>query len=427
MAYISGYNNISFLEKLRPTRLLIGAFVIWSVLFFTSPLDVNIRLNYFAFVLIFCCIVAFVLGTISVRVKKKRFAVPKSKMSLYKLFRLVLILSVLGIALKAADRFFIRGISLDVDYFSNRESMEGGSGNVVAILASILAPFSYFPLFLMWKYKIQMSKIAQVVVFGLFVMQVFDSILLGSRSSLFVIFVFLLLYLLFFKKITLTVKNVIFASLFIFGFLYLMNYIFIERTKIFAGDKAYEIVLRESNFNYTVTSSDKFKKYFDRQSPLLQNLFFTYITTTQYFTHGMFEFSYLYDNFEKDHSLGSHTFSVYARFINKVIGNEGNTETMETLAPRTGVYTTLYGPLYLDFGWFVVFFMYLMGLLSKIIYEKAKNGSDGAILLYFYISVVLIFSPVFNFISGAGGIFLLTTFIIYYFLSKSYFTHEKVH
>ena len=135
----------------------------------------------------------------------------------------------------------------------------------------------------------------------------------------------------------------------------------------------------------------------------------------------MFEFSYLYDNFKKEHALGSYTFSVYSRFLSKITGQKDNFEQLQKLPPRTGVYTTLFGPLYIDFGWFIIPFILLFGIFTKRIYQKAISGNDVAILIYFYLAIVIIFSPVFNFINGAGGIFMFTSFIVMLYGTRSFY------
>ena len=358
--------------------------------------------------------------------KKKFLLIPKSEFKLKKLFKLVLYLAILGLILKLLDRFVIRGISLGSDYFENRETMEAGGGNPVAILNSFLTPFGLIPLFLIWKYKLAISRSIKVLAFVLFFAQMFDAILLGSRSIIFVLFILFGLYLFYFKIIKISfIKVLTIISVFI-GFMLIMNFIYVERTKLFAGDNTYDVVLNQSNINYSVTASDKFKNDFSNFSTSSKTFAFTYITTVQYFTHGMIEFSYLYENHKSDYAIGSYTFAIYSRFLHKIVGEKLDTDKIIALNPRPGVFNTFFGPIFIDFGWFSMLFMFLFGIIAKLIYDKATNGYDWAILLYFYIFIIVVFSPVFNFINGAGGIFVLTSLILFYFVSKTFYTHEKI-
>jgi hypothetical protein len=126
----------------------------------------------------------------------------------------------------------------------------------------------------------------------------------------------------------------------------------------------------------------------------------------------MFEFSYVYDKFNTDnHSYGAFTFLVFYRFAATVGGTDVNMDEMLNLPPRKGVYTTLFGPLYIDFGWFNLIFMFIFGFFTYKIYYKALAGIDWATMLYFYFFIVLAFWPVFNFINGAGGIFIFVALI----------------
>jgi oligosaccharide repeat unit polymerase len=262
------------------------AFIIWAILFLFSPLVVNIELNGTAYVFLFCCILSFILGVALVK-DKIGFRTSKSANNLRRLFFLILYLAILGLALKLTDRFIIRGISSSSNYFENREIMEAAGGNYIAILSSFLTPLGIIPIFLLWKHKISTNWIVKIIAFILFFAQIFDAVLLGSRSIIFVLFILLGLYLFYFQKIKITLLKGLGIVMVILSFMLMMNFIFVERTKIFAGENTYDLVLNQSNINYTVTSSNSFKNTFSNLNPTTQSLVFTYLTTTQYFTHGM--------------------------------------------------------------------------------------------------------------------------------------------
>lgn len=410
-------HNVNFLNRLHPSKVIAFAFIIWAVLFFSSPLIVNIELNVTSYIFLFCCILSFILGVALVK-DKSGFRTSKSANNLKRFFFLILYLAILGLALKLTDRFLIRGISSSSNYFENREIMQAAGGNSFAILSSFLTPLGLIPIFLLWKYRISTNLMFKIIAFILFFAQIFDAVLLGSRSIIFVLFILLGLYLFYFKKIKITLFKGLGLVMVIFSFMLIMNYIFVERTKIFAGENTYELFLNQSNINYTVTSSYDFKNTFNKVNPTAQSVLFTYITTTQYFVHGMIEFSYLYDNYKNDYALGSYTFAIYSRFLHKITGRKFDSKNLEQLSPRPGVFNTFFGPIFIDFGWFSLLFMVFFGMIVKVIYNKAKSGYDWAIILYFYFFIVIAFSPVFNFINGAGGIFILTSLVLFYIISK---------
>lgn len=419
------YNNRKFLQKIGPIKVILRAFFIWAIIFFTAPLDVRIEINSHAYLFIFLSVVSFASGTLFLGAREKSIVVPKSTKHLKKLFMIIFYLAIIGLGVKLIDRFVLRGLSLDADAFSNRESMEQSGGSLLAIVSAILSPMGLFPLFIMWKYNMKLSYLFSSIVFVLFFAQLFDAFLLSSRSIMFVLFVMIGLYLFYFKKIKLTLKKALVLLLALFSFLFLMNYIFLERTGVFAGDQVYDVVLNQSNYNFTLTSNQQFQNKFDKMNPLSQSIAFIYITNAQYFTHGMIEFSYLYDKFGDVHAWGNYTFWVYVRFLSQIVGGNFEISEILELIPRQGIYTTFFGPIYIDFGWLGIIFMFILGNLVRRIYEKAKSGSDWAILMYFYFFIVLMFSPVFNFISGAGGVFVLTSIILFSIISQKFYKYGQ--
>lgn len=412
------FNNIDFINKINSTKILLLSFIIWAILYITAPLVIKIETNTDAFFFIIISVFSFVIGYKINQKTQPNIVVSITKENLSKLFKIVVFIALIGFLLKIFDRFIIRGISLSNDFFTNRESMSESSGNIIGVISTFLAPFGIIPLFFYYRYQMKLNSLMKFFVYFIFFSQFLDAIFLGSRSIIFIIAILFFLYLFYIKKMSLNIKKGIIILLTTVSLTLVMNYIFIERTKLFAGDNAYSMALNTSAYNFTSTSSNDFKQEFNNAGELKKTIYFSYINTIQYFTHGIFEFSYLYDKFNKEHALGGYTFNVYNRFFYKISGNEFNNDNLLKLTPRVGVYTSFFGPLFIDFGWFTPLIMLIFGFVLKNIYINAIVGYDWAILMVFYFFIVLMFSPVFNFISGGGGIFILTSLIIFYFLSK---------
>lgn len=414
-------NNPAFIKRISPNRVILVAFVIWVLLFLISPLKVNIELDVYAYVFIFLSFLSFFLGGSLYKSKqnnRKIFLQRKVQAAnINSKFKLIFIIACIGLLLKLLDRFILRGISLEANFDENREVMVAAGGNPIGILASFLAPFCYFPLFIFYKYKLPINRFMKFLVYFLFFGQLFDSILLSSRSAIFVNIVFLLLYLFYFKVIKLTRKRIIWGIVLALIFTIVMGYVYIQRTTVFAGDDAYELILYTSNFNFTITSTSAFLSFFHSLPLFYKGLAVIYVTTIQYFVHGMFEFSYAFQHFNAyNHSFGKYTFITFYRFWTILSGSPFDASAITNLSPRIGVYTTLFGPFFIDFGWFNLIFMLFLGYIIKSLYYKAIAGKDWAILMYFYVFIVLAFWPVFNFVNGAGGVFIFTSIIIYYII-----------
>lgn len=415
--------NTNLISKLKPAKVVLVALLVWMLLFFTAPLQINIELNIAAYVLMVLGVGAFLLG--SYLPSKSFSTIQLTENRLKSVVKVIIVIAAIGVVLKLADRLLIRGISLGAGNMMNRELMSSGSGNIVGVIGATLAPFAYIPLFLIWKYKIRLWFFLKLVVYGLFLMQVFDAILLGSRSAIFVNFTMLFLYLLYFRKIILRWYTNILIGIVLFLFAVVMNYLFVQRTKEFFGDKVYELVLNESGFNYTATATNAFKKKFRSYGSVGKSAAFTYIVTTQYFTHGMLEFSYLYSEYDEPYKYGGFSFDIYARMLDKVSPVQLSAGDPEEFMPRYGVYTTILGPFFVDFGWLLIPFMFLFGRVVKMVYRTAVKEVDWAVILYFYFFLVLAFWPVFNFITGAGGLYTITCILIFGALSRYMYAESK--
>lgn len=408
--------HTGLLKKMKPSKIVLVAFMVWMVLFFTAPLKVNIELNIAAYILMGLGISAFLLG--SYLPSKSFSTISLTENRLKSVMKVIIVVAAVGVVLKLTDRFLIRGISIGGGNMMNRELMSSGSGNIIGVVGATLAPFAYIPLFLLWKYKIKLWFFLKLIVYALFLMQIFDALLLGSRSAIFVNFTMLLLYLLYFRKVVLRWYTYILMGIALFMFAVVMNYMFVQRTKEFFGDKVYELVLNESGFNYTCTATDEFKKEFRNYSSVGKSVAFTYIVTTQYFTHGVLEFSHLYSEYSHPYKYGVVTFDLYARMLDKVSPVQLSAGDPEDFMPRNGVYTTMIGPFFIDFGWLLIPFMFLFGRVVKMVYRTAIKQVDWAVILYFYLSLVLVFWPVFNFINGAGGLYTITGIIVFGLMSR---------
>ena len=64
----------------------------------------------------------------------------------------------------------------------------------------------------------------------------------------------------------------------------------------------------------------------------------------------LFEFGYLYNNYKKNYWYGGYTFNIFAKFINIVFRTNINLKEIQQSPPRTGVYTTFFGPIFIVFA-----------------------------------------------------------------------------
>ena len=414
----------NFVQYIKPLYLVGFSLLLWILLFFSAPLEININVNSIAILYIIINIIFFTLGTLLVRKRKYKTISIINYHKLRTLFNLILLVGALGLSLKLFDRLLIRGISWERGFIDNRDAMNGSSGGILAFLAALLSPVGLIPLFLYMKYKLKVSYLIKILCYILFWSYALDAILLGNRSSIFIVIFLYASYFSYVQNISITLRRLmkyIFISASFLGF---FGYMFFERSSELFGDGVdiYQVVMDESAYNFTIKPTKEFRNNFDNYNAVQKAVAFTYINTVQYITHGVFEFSFLYDNFKANHSLGAKTFWVYNRFVHLILLQNYSVEEVENLSVRVGVYETFFGSLFIDFGWFSILFMFCFGLIVKRVFLKAEQEDDASLLIYFYLALVILFFPFFNFIDGAGGIFILNAFILFtfikYFMNK---------
>ena len=403
--------NIRVIKFLEPKKLILFGLFVWLFLFIFSPFSSleNISISYYFF--IFINILFYLIGALLIGKRIKPHPINKAKT--IKLFYIFFWIALFGVLFKLTDKFIIRGVSFDASPLENRDYLQQGAGNIIGIMGSLLSPLSFHVLFSFFKYKISTNKILKVVILIMPFIQVLDTLAIGSRSSILVTILFVVIFLSILNKLKLTFKKgVIYFSLFI-GFLIFLQNIFIKRTSNFVD----EYVLKEhvtelSGFNKMLNTNQEFNDYIINNNSYLGDLLFTYTLTTKYYLHGMFELNHLINNFNKNHTYGGFTFLLYKRILYKITGKNADISSYATIMPRNGIFTSFLGPIYVDFGWFSPIFLFIFGIYSKKIHNRLISNDDSAILLYVYLSVVILFFPVFNFISGANGLFIFTSFLL---------------
>ena len=403
--------NIKVIKFLEPKKLILSGLFIWLFLFVFSPFSSveNIGINYYLF--IFINILFYLIGTLLIGTRIKPHPINKAKS--IKLFYLFFWIALFGVLFKLTDKFFIRGVNFDLTAHENRDSLEQGAGNIIGIIGSLLSPLSFHVLFLFFKYKINTNKIIKVVILIMPFIQVLDALAIGSRSSILVTILFVVLFLLILNKLKLNFKKgILYFSLFI-GFLFFLQNIFIKRTSDWVDESFIkEHTLELSGFNNMLVTNQEFNDFTINNNNYIADMLFVYTLTTKYYLHGMIELNHLINNFNNNHTYGGYTFILYKRILYKIIGKKADNSNYANIMPRNGIFTSFLGPIFVDFGWFSPIFLLLFGAYSKRIHSRLISNDDSAVLLYVYLSVVILFFPVFNFISGANGLYIFTSFLL---------------
>lgn len=409
--------NTSFFRKNSLTKVTLAGLLVWLALFVIVPLQLKIPLGWKPVLFIILSYIFFILGLkiipgISV---DKRNSYSMNRKAVIQVFYIVIWIAVLGLIFRVLDKFVLRGTSFGYSISYNRILLEKSGSSIVSILAALLAPFSFLPLFLYYLLGLKRRWLL-VLSYFIFFSTAFEFVMLGSRSGLFVILLLLGLYLRYFKKLRITYGRIIIVGIIMFFLMILSVNLFIERTKDFAKtDKvAIEHILERSGYNFTIEPTNEAKKdIISADSKTMQAYRLGIINFGQYYLHGLFEFGYLYNNYENQNWYGGYTFNIVPKFSNIIFRTDFDLKEIQDSPPRTGVYTTFFGPIFIDFGWFSLIFMFFFGVFQKLIYNKVMLGRFQFIPIVFYFLIINFFMPVFNFINGAQGLYNLISFAFF--------------
>ena len=80
---------------------------------------------------------------------------------------------------------------------------------------------------------------------------------------------------------------------------------------------------------------------------------------------------------------------------------------------RLGVWQTFFGPIWADFGWLGLPFMFVFGVIAAGLARRARLGQLHVLPLHLYMSVVIVFMPVVNLLTNALGWFTVVSFILF--------------
>ncbi|KZS41443.1 hypothetical protein AWE51_22330 [Aquimarina aggregata] len=413
------YINKSFLLKLSPYKITVYGIVFWLFLFITTSFKVNHNLDFLSIFFIVINYIFFFLGyflfkTDSVSINNEKLFFYDQNI-LKKVLKVVLIIAIFGLLLKFFDKFYLREISISNSVSDNRMLLSQKGPSIISIISAIINPFSFLPLFLYYSIGEKRIKLYIICLF-LFLVTIYEFLSTGSRSGIFVVILLLVIYLRYFKKIRLNLKQILLigTGIFLLG-IYSFN-MFIDRTKEYTitRDRAVKHILTNAGYNFTLQPKEEaVERIVHTKNELSQSLKTFSLNFVQYYIHGVYEFSFLRKNYKEKFHFGAYTFNILAKFSNIIFRTNFDLKKIQNSPPRIAVYITFFGPLYVDFGWFSIFFMFFLGVYQKNVFKKILKGKVQYLPLFFYFLVINFFMLVVNFIVVAQGIYNIVAFLLF--------------
>lgn len=418
--------NVNSAVLLSPERVALAGVLAYLGVFLVAPVVAVHPISWGALGFVGACYAAFFAGSLAIPRRRGEPVPPAVAWRFSRaVFWLFLCIGVLGIALRAYDKYVLRGVNLDEGALEGRSLLAEAGAGPIAVVAGVLFPFCYVPLILWWAQPNQRRGwISGALALVAFLMPAADALLILSRSPLLVTAGLALAA----ASCVLYRGRVINKPLLRFGAIAVA---LLTALSVYI----FEVRLREMNLD--VAASILMSAYGDTLAPSQAAMdamsdpeggagFLALLPMLQYYLHGVFEFGVLWERPEPQaFAMGFQHLAPYVKALN-ILGVLEYPDIGHNLYVRDGVFTSFFGPLWTDFGWFGVTFMFFFGLACKLCSRLAWRGHVGVLPLYAYLCVILFFMPVVNFWVSAQGSYLINAFLLVWLSSLVWAKRARV-
>lgn len=405
----------------RPENVIIIGIATYFFIYLIAPLEPLVSLDLGSLAFISITILAFALGSRAadrLRVTGERRQIPTLALRRkeLKLFWVTFWLGLAGNLLRIVDKYFLRGVGELTGISAREVLLEQGVGQA-SLLGGALYPFGYLPIFiLLGSRALPRTKWRAVLAACLFFIPALDAIIFFSRSFLLltVVMIYFGMSLTLFQGRVLPRKLLLPASIGVGTVIIASSMIFNLRLDEMSFDISRSIV--HSGYAFTVVPNEAAWEMINQRG-IIGKTVLALLPLAQYYLHGLLEFQILSEqNDTQIFSYGALLFAPYVKALS-IFGLASDPD-MFALFPRVGVFTSFWGPLWVDFGWFSPLAMFIFGFISRRLGLGAQKGDLGAVPLYTYFCTVLFFMPVVNFAVASQGMYAINAFVLFWFLTR---------
>ena len=421
------------IKNIAPHKLLLLSILLWVLFYISIPTTyINISPSFLPILLLVGYIIAFLFGMLIIKGNKELV-----KIRINQRDRLIanssIIIGTAGTILKFYQRFIQQGYLFTSDYTKLRMELMSGELNSgsLGLVTALLAPFGLLSFLMILYYRKQYSKWLFLYSFLIGLYPVFESLFTQGRVIIVMVMAMILTVLLFqinnfsttFKetiKITifkyrlfslpkkLASKKVIIPSL-ILGFLFFTFSVKVVKARLDLFN--YKNVIPIWERQQEMRLDDDFKNKVLLSDDM--NLEIAKYSLQHYFAHGVFEYIRLVNHVKRPQGTyyGEYEFNPYFKALRLFGVKQKSFIELNEIVYKKNVYTTFWGPFYLDFGVFGIFIAFVFGAILKFIYIKARNGHLPYILFYSYFSFVILGSMFLNLMIGSS-IYIFNSLII---------------
>jgi hypothetical protein len=181
--------------------------------------------------------------------------------------------------------------------------------------------------------------------------------------------------------------------------------------------KDYESLMTDAIYNdFLKPEKSVLEKIHRLENIKTKQLLISGLQTGQYYTHGVFEFDNLLKTYHKNDSLnfqfGKYNFLNFIKLANKLGITHLDLSKIKKANPRGYSFTTFFGGLYIDVGWYGLVFMFLFGAFQKHIYNLVQRQKIELLPLLIFFSFLNFFMLSFNFLRGNGVSMIMASLML---------------
>ncbi len=394
----------------------------WFLVFLITPASPVFPMSTEALLYIILCYACLILGYLIIPSTKKIHSIELG-VSL-RFIWMIVFAAVLGFVLRYFDLFVLRGVSLGNSISENRDLIDSNPSSGIFILASVLRYLFFVPLVLVLKGRIKHKGIWIACVL-LFLIPFLEGAIRGSRNSFFYPSILLILIAIYFGKIKWNLRHlgILGTSIII---LFIIATTVLKKREI-RSDKDYEILTSKAIYNDFLKPKESVINYIhESKSTTSKQLMISGLQIGQYYTHGVFEFDHLMKTYESEekfvHQNGKYNFMNYVKLTNKYGITNSSLPEIKSANPRGYSFITHFGGIYIDFGWFGLLFMFVLGVLQKWLFNRVKEEKVVFLPLFLFFIFMNFFMLTFNFLRNTGVSIITVNimFILSYYLVSKY-------
>lgn len=332
------------------------------------------------------------------------------------------VLAAIGLVCTIVDRYVLRGVPLNFDFFVARDALEATAPTPIGLLGALLGALACFSLGLVIARRIAGERPVprdMLLSSAVFLLYVAISLGIGSRSTLLVAVVSTMFSVIWMRKaagLTLHLRYWLLALAALALVALISVALMLERLNLMGLDPF--ISIEFSGYAYTVRPSRDAMDWLGARAEAAPMLVAGF-SLLQYVFHGLYEFSLFAQEPFVEHSLGSATFWLPLKLLSIVNVNLGAIDYESIPGWREGIFTTFLGPMYLDFGTFMPIATFLLFLALGLPANRLRPDRLALLPYCSVLCAVCVLFPIVNLLDSASGAYPLVASLLVPWLGRT--------